>query len=150
MRAGLCAGPGSEGDGGMSDDLPERNIDAIFALLDADADGVITFDDLAALGIRVCEQLRIAGSAQTAAIVDGYASWWEQLQADCDADGDGRISRAEFAQVMLCGDGDRQGHYSQRTGKLICLFADAMDADGDGFIEPTEYLRSSARHPAWT
>ncbi len=124
----------------MSDDLPERNIDAIFALLDADADGVITFDDLAALGIRVCEQLRIAGSAQTAAILDGYASWWEQLQADCDADGDGRISRAEFAQVMLCGDGDRQGHYSQRTGKLICLFADAMDADGDGFIEPTEYL----------
>jgi Ca2+-binding EF-hand superfamily protein len=124
----------------MSDDLPGRTIDAIFALLDADADGVITFDDLAALGIRVCEQLRIAGNAQAAAILDGYASWWEQLQADCDADGDGRISRAEFTQVMLGAGGDRQGHDIQRTGKLIRLFADALDADGDGFIEPTEYL----------
>ncbi len=124
----------------MSDDLLERYLDAVFALLDVDADGVITFDDLAALGIRACEQLRIAESAQAGAILDGYASWWEQLRADYDVDGDGRVSRAEFAQVMLSGDADRQGYYGQRMGRLVSLFADALDADGDGFIEPTEYL----------
>lgn len=124
----------------MSDDLLERFLDAIFALLDVDADGVITFDDLAALGIRACEQLRIAGSAQAGALLDGYASWWEELRAGCDADGDGRVSRAEFAQVMLSAGGDRRGFYGQRIGKLVSLFADALDADGDGFIEPTEYL----------
>lgn len=137
----LWADPGSEGDAGMSDDLLESYLDAIFALLDVDADGVITFDDLAALGIRACEQLRIAGSAQAGAILDRYASWWEQLRAGCDADGDGRVSRAEFAQVLLsAAGGDRQGFYGQRIGKLVSLFADALDADGDGFIEPTEYL----------
>jgi Ca2+-binding EF-hand superfamily protein len=124
----------------MSEDRPERMIDAIFALLDAGEDGVITFDDLAALGIRACEQLHIAGSAQAAAILDGYASWWEQLRADCDANGDERVSRAEFAHALTCGDGDGQASYDQRMGRLISLFADALDADRDGFIEPTEYL----------
>jgi Ca2+-binding EF-hand superfamily protein len=139
LEARLCAGSGSEGVTGMSEDLPERMIDAIFALLDAGADGAITFEDLAALGIRVCEQLRIAGSAQAEAILDGYASWWEQLRADCDADGDERVSRAEFARALTCG-GDGQASYDHRMGRLISLFADALDADRDGFIEPTEYL----------
>jgi hypothetical protein len=115
-------------------DLLKRNIDAAFAVLDADADGVITSGDLTALGTRVCEQLHIAAGTQAAAILESYASWWEQLRADCDADGDERISRAEFAAAMLSGGGD------QHLAKHISLIADAMDADGDGFIEPTEYL----------
>lgn len=121
-------------------DLLKRNIDAAFAILDADADGVITSSDLTTLGTRVCEQLHIAGSQQAAAIQGSYASWWEQLRADCDADGDGRISRAEFAAAMLCGGGDPQAYYTQHLAKQISLIADALDADGDGFIEPTEYL----------
>ncbi len=123
----------------MSEDLPERMVDGIFALLDVGADGVITFDDLAALGIRACEQLRITGSTQAAAILDGYASWWEQLRADCDANGDERVSRAEFAHAMVCGS-DGQADNGQRMGRLVSLFADALDVDRDGFIEPTEYL----------
>jgi Ca2+-binding EF-hand superfamily protein len=121
-------------------DLVKRNIDAVFAILDADSDGVITSGDLTGLGTRVCEQLRIAGSPRAAVIVESYASWWEQLRADCDADGDGRISRAEFAAAMLSGGGDRQAYYSQHLARQISLIADVMDADGDGFIEATEYL----------
>jgi len=121
-------------------DLPKRNINAAFAVLDADADGIITASDLTALGTRVCEQLHIAGSPQAAAILESYASWWEQLRADCDADGDGRISREEFAAAMLSGGGDPQAYYSQHLAKQLSLIADVMDADGDGFIEPTEYL----------
>lgn len=120
--------------------LRARNIDAAFTVLDADADGVITSDDLTAIGTRVCEQLHIAGSPQAAAILETYASWWEQLRSDCDADGDGRITRAEFAQAMLTGGGDPEAYYGQQLGKQVSLLADAMDADGDGFIEPTEYL----------
>jgi Ca2+-binding EF-hand superfamily protein len=62
------------------------------------------------------------------------------LRAGGDADGDGRVSRAEFAQVMLSAGGDRPWFHGRRTGKLVSLFADALDADGDGFIEPAEYL----------
>jgi Ca2+-binding EF-hand superfamily protein len=125
----------------MSDpDLRERNIDAVFAVLDADADGFITSGDLTAIGTRVCEQLRIVGSPQATEIVASYVSWWEQLRADCDANGDGQISRTEFAHAMFSGGGDPQAYYSQQLGKQVSLLADAMDADGDGFIEPTEYL----------
>ncbi len=120
--------------------LRERNIDAIFAILDTDANGVISSDDMTAMGTRVCEQLHLAGSPAAAAIMDVYASWWEQLRADCDADGDGRISRAEFAQAWLSGDRDPQEYYSQQVGKLIDLLADTLDADGDGYIEQDEYL----------
>jgi len=121
-------------------DLLKRNIDAAFAILNADADGVITSGDLTALGTRVCEQLHIAGSSRAATILESYASWWEQLRTDCDADDDGRISRAEFAAAMLAGAGHEQGYYSQHLAKQISLIADVMDADGDGFIEATEYL----------
>ena len=117
-----------------------RNIDAAFAVLDADADGVITSTDLTALATRVCEQLHIAGSPQAAAIQASYASWWEQLRADCDADGDGRISRAEWAHALISGGGDPLAYYSQNLAKLMSLYADAMDADGDGFITQAEYL----------
>jgi Ca2+-binding EF-hand superfamily protein len=120
--------------------LREHNTDAIFMVMDTDADGVITSDDLTALGTRICEQLHITGSPAAAPIVDGYAAWWEQLRADCDTDGDGRISRAEFAQAMLSGGGDPQAYYDQQMAKIISLVADVMDIDGDGFIEQDEYV----------
>ncbi len=120
--------------------LLERNVDAAFTVYDTDADGFLTRDDLTAMGTRICEQLHLTGSPQAGAIVDGYASWWEQLRADYDADGDGRISRAEFTQAMLSGGGDPQAYFSQQMAKVTSLLADALDADGDGFIEPAEYL----------
>jgi Ca2+-binding EF-hand superfamily protein len=135
------ADPGNEGDNSMNDpSLLERNIDAAFTIFDIDADGFLTSADLMALGALACEQLRITGSPQAAALLDSHAAWWEQLRADCDADGDGRISRAEFAHAILSGDGDPQAYYSQQLAKLQGLIAQALDADGDGFIEQAEYL----------
>lgn len=124
-----------------SPELRERNIDAIFAIFDTNADGVITSEDMTAMSAKVCGQLHIAaGSSQAAAILDCYMSWWEQLRGDCDADGDGRISRAEFARAVLSGGGDPQAYFSQQMAKLIGTLADAIDPDGDGFIEQAEYL----------
>jgi Ca2+-binding EF-hand superfamily protein len=120
--------------------LLERNLSTVFAIYDIDADGFITSDDMTAMATRICEQLHIAGSPQAVAILDGYASVWEQFLADCDADGDGRISQPEFAHAILSGGGDPQAYYSQHLAALMGLFAHAMDADGDGFIEPAGYL----------
>jgi Ca2+-binding EF-hand superfamily protein len=120
--------------------LLERNLEAVFALYDADADGFVTSGDFTAIGTRICEQLHITGSPQAAAMLEGYASAWEQLRADCDADGDGRISPAEFARALLSASGGPQAYFSRHLAALTSLFADAMDADGDGFIEPAEYL----------
>lgn len=120
--------------------LLERNLEAVFALYDADADGFVTSGDFTAIATRICEQLSITGSPRAAAILEGYASAWEQLRADCDADGDGRVSPAEFARALLSADGGPQAYFSRHLAALTGLFADAMDTDGDGFIEPAEYL----------
>jgi Ca2+-binding EF-hand superfamily protein len=120
-------------------DLRARNTDMIFAVLDTNADGFIAADDLTAIGARVCEQLHITGSPAAAAILEAYESWWEQLRADADADGDGRISRAEFGSAMLDGGGDPQAYFSQGLSKVLVLEADALDSDGDGYISQAEY-----------
>jgi hypothetical protein len=43
-------------------DLLERNIDAIFAIVDTDGDGVVTSDDMTAMAAGVCERLHVTGS----------------------------------------------------------------------------------------
>ncbi len=132
----------------MSDpDLRARNIDAAFTVYDIDADGFLTSGDLMALGALACELLHITGSPRATAILDGHASWWEQLRADCDADGDGRVSRAEFIQAMISGGGDPQAHYDQQLARLQMLLAAALDGDGDGFIEQAEYVTALSATP---
>jgi Ca2+-binding EF-hand superfamily protein len=120
-------------------DLRDRNIGAVFDILDADGDGVLAAGDFAAMGERVCAQLGAAGTPQGTQILDLWNSWWEQLRADCDTDGDGRISRAEFAAAISSGHGDPETYYQQQLGRLLQAEAAALDADGDGFIEQAEY-----------
>lgn len=121
-------------------DLRARNIGTIFAILDVNADGFIASDDLTAIGAGICEQLHIAGTPQATAIVDAYRSWWEQLRADCDTDGDEKISHAEFTDAMLSGGGDPEEYFSRELGKIVSLEADVLDTDGDGYIDQAEYL----------
>jgi Ca2+-binding EF-hand superfamily protein len=120
-------------------DLRDRNIRAIFDLLDANSDGVITASDLSSLAARACDQLGITGTAKGEQIADIYASWWEQLAADADADADGRITRDEFAAAHVSGDGDPAAYYQQQVGRIVAAEAEALDADGDGYIGQAEY-----------
>ena len=123
-------------------DLRERNLGTVFdAILDHDGDGVITAGDFAQLAAGVCEQLGIPDGPRAVAVRAGYQSWWGQLSATCDRDGDGRITRAEFTTAHLAGQGDPDAYYRQQFGSLAAILAGAMDADGDGLIEQAEYVR---------
>jgi Ca2+-binding EF-hand superfamily protein len=70
-----------------------------------------------------------------------YQSWWEQLSASCDRDGDGRITLAEFITAHLGGQGDPGAYYRQQVSALVSIVAGAVDADGDGFIGQAEYAK---------
>jgi Ca2+-binding EF-hand superfamily protein len=122
-------------------DVRERNLRSVFAILDADRDGFIEGSDLAEMARRVCDLIGVTDGARRAAIKDGYLSWWEQLRADADQDGDGRISPAEFAAVVASGGGDPQAYYDQHASAAFRTVAEAMDHDGDGFIEQEAYCR---------
>ncbi|MFI2608064.1 oxygenase MpaB family protein [Kitasatospora sp. NPDC018619] len=135
---------------------PERDgrgprLDRFFReVLDQTGDGFVTVHDLRAMAHNVCWQLEL-DEAGEARVYEAFDSWWEQLRAVMDADGDGRVSQEEFVAATLAGC-DRDEAYLERglLPALRALFA-AADADGSGFLEFDEYraLFGGARvHPA--
>jgi len=122
-------------------DLRERNIGSVFDRCDADGDGYITGDDLPAAARRILDRLGITDAGSRAEIVGSYQSMWLELRADCDSDGDGRVSRAEFTAAFSVGRGDPRAYYQRLMGPALDRVARVMDRDGDGFIEAGEYAR---------
>ncbi|HEY3480221.1 MAG TPA: EF-hand domain-containing protein [Streptomyces sp.] len=120
-------------------DLRERNLTEAFAFLDAGGDGFLTEDDLMVLAERVCKRFGLAEGERREAIIGAVHNWWLQLSEDCAADGD-RISGADFAKAMTSGRGDPQEYFRQGLGAISVVMAQAIDQDGDGFIELEEYV----------
>lgn len=120
-------------------DLPEKNVGSLFDLLDTDRDGCITADDMPAAARRILDALGITDSQQRAEILALYPPIWEQLRADCDSNGDDRVTRQEFTTAFTTGLGDPRAYYQRLFGPVADLFAQVMDRDGDGFIEAEEY-----------
>ncbi|MFJ6621255.1 oxygenase MpaB family protein [Kitasatospora sp. NPDC091335] len=107
-------------------------------VLDQTGDGFVTVHDLRAMAHNVCWQLELDEAAE-ARVHEAFDSWWEQLRAAMDANGDGKVSREEFVAATLAGC-DRDEAYLER-GLLPALRAvfDAADSDGSGFLEFDEY-----------
>ena len=74
-------------------------------------------------------------AAVTKAATDGAAPVLDRLFAVLDRDGDGRVSRAEFA--LLCNNGDGQA-------TLRAAFA-VLDADGSGAVSQAEAAAFAGR-----
>ncbi|MGW2541575.1 oxygenase MpaB family protein [Kitasatospora sp. NPDC001574] len=132
------------------DTRPPR-VDRFFReVLDQTGDGHLTVRDLQAMAHNVCWQLELSEDGE-ARVYTAFEVWWEQLRATMDADGDGRISQAEFVAATLAGC-DRDPAYLE-GGLLPALRAvlAAADTDQDGRLDFAEYrvLFGSRRvHPA--
>jgi hypothetical protein len=61
-----------------------------------------------------------------------FAEWWRELQAALDVDGDGRVSKEEYASAV-----------PSLAGPALIRVAEVLfsvtDADGDGSIDADEY-----------
>jgi hypothetical protein len=66
-----------------------------------------------------------ADETRRAATKDGYLSWWEQLRADADQDGDGKVTMAEFAATAASGDDDPLEYYGRSAGPVLKLMIEA-------------------------
>ncbi|MFF8770040.1 oxygenase MpaB family protein [Kitasatospora sp. NPDC015120] len=120
------------------DTRPPR-LDRFFReVLDQTGDGWLTARDLEAMAHNVCWQLELSEDGE-ARVYAAFEAWWEHLRAGMDADGDGRISRAEYVAATLAGC-DRDPAYLEGglLPALRAVFA-AADTDGDGLLDFAEY-----------
>lgn len=110
----------------------QRSADEFFtAVLDQTGDGFLDWPDLASMAREVCSRLDLDEPAETR-LYTAYADWWRELQSALDTDGDGRISRDEYAAAVP----SLAGPALIRVAEVLF---DATDADGNGSIDATEY-----------
>ncbi|AXE24690.1 calcium-binding protein [Streptomyces globosus] len=109
-------------------------------VLDQTGDGRLDWPDLAAMARELATRLDLDEPEETR-LYDAFASWWRELQATLDTDGDGRISADEYAAAVP----SLAGPALIRVAEVLF---DATDKDGSGTIDADEYrtLFRSAFH----
>lgn len=99
-------------------------------VLDQTGNGHLEWPDLAAMAREIATRLDM--DAQTEArLFTAYADWWRELQTSLDTDGDGRITRHEYATAATTPSGPA-------LIKIADVLFDATDADGDEAISAGE------------
>ncbi|WP_328917875.1 MULTISPECIES: oxygenase MpaB family protein [unclassified Streptomyces] len=109
-----------------------RSADEFFtAVLDQTGDGYLDWPDLAAMARELSSRLDLDEPEETR-LYQAYADWWRELQAALDADGDGRVSKEEYAAAVP----SLAGPALIRVAEVLF---DVTDKDGNGFIDADEY-----------
>jgi uncharacterized protein (DUF2236 family) len=109
-----------------------RSADRFFSdVLDQTGDGRLDWPDLAAMAREIATRLDLDEQSEHR-LYEAYADWWRELLAALDTDGDGRITRQEYAAAA-----------SSLAGPALIKVAevlfDAADVDGDQTISATEH-----------
>ncbi|WP_416966655.1 oxygenase MpaB family protein [Streptomyces sp. 4F14] len=116
------------------DFAPSRDAEDFFdAVLDQTGDGFVMWPDLAAMARELSTRLDLDEPLETR-LYTAYADWWRELQSALDTDGDGRISRAEYAAGVPSLAGPA-------LIRLAGVLFDATDTNGDQRIDAEEYRR---------
>ncbi|MGW7098755.1 oxygenase MpaB family protein [Streptomyces sp. NPDC054838] len=120
------------------DSRPAR-LEAFFRqVLDQTGDGKVDSADLQAMVHNVCWQLELPVEREDR-LYAAFESWWEQLRAGMDADGDGAVDCAEFVSAMLKGiDGDPD-YLDQGLKPAVRVLFRTADTDGSGHLCADEY-----------
>lgn len=118
----------------MHEDVTAR-LQARFHTLDADADQNLTADDFDGEVTRILQATNVPQDAPRARLLrSAYQAYWWALVDDLDRDGDGRISFAEYAEIVH--GVDRFKSFGRARADAVDRFT---DLDADGWITREDY-----------
>ncbi|MER6443673.1 oxygenase MpaB family protein [Streptomyces venezuelae] len=119
-------------------------------VLDQTGDGRVDTADLQAMVHNVCWRLELPVEREDV-LYAAFETWWTQLCAGMDGNGDGTVDCAEFVSAMSAGL-DRDPAYLDRgLGPALRALFRAADTDGSGHLCADEYrvlFGGSRVHPA--
>ncbi|MEV4108201.1 EF-hand domain-containing protein [Nonomuraea sp. NPDC049695] len=111
-----------------------RSADRFFAeVLDQTGDGHLAWPDLAAMAREIATRLDLDEKDEER-LYHAYAAWWRDLQTNLDTDGDGRVTRQEYAASAA-------SLPSSGLVKIADVLFDVTDTDDDQAIDAQEYQR---------
>jgi uncharacterized protein (DUF2236 family) len=108
-----------------------RSAEQFFSeVLDQTGDGRVGWPDIAAMAREIASRLDLDAAPENK-LYEAYASWWKELTS-LDADGDGRVTREEYATAAptMAGPG---------LIAVADVLFDAVDVDDDQVISQDEY-----------
>lgn len=109
-----------------------RSADQFFAeVLDQTGDGFLAWPDLAAMAREIATRLDLDVQDEER-LFNAYAAWWRELQTNLDADGDGRVTRQEYASSAA-------SLPSSGLVKIADVLFDVTDVNDDQTIDAREY-----------
>jgi tellurite resistance protein TerC len=125
-------------------------LDRRFAVLDIDHNGTWQQQDYEQQAQRVCNAFgHPPGSRARKNVTDAQRGLFSALLAHMDANGDQKITPAEFAASVGRNIADQPGFDAAISATASALLQ-AADVDGNGVLDPGEYTRLTAAYGAST
>ncbi|NUS56801.1 MAG: EF-hand domain-containing protein, partial [Streptomycetaceae bacterium] len=110
------------------------------SLLDAGGDGYLSRDDYTAFALRLVLALGEAPrSPRAQAVREGYLRLWRAIVTRADTDGDGRVSRDEYAAWAARATAD--GAFDAAIRPLAWAVIGLADTDEDGLLNRPDLTR---------
>ncbi|GIG61971.1 hypothetical protein Lfu02_63430 [Longispora fulva] len=121
--------------------LIDRKLDRAFRQIDFDGNGVIERDDLVGMGSRLLSAFgEPATSPKGTAVMAGVVTFWTELSAAVDIDGDDRITPEEYQRGMVSTFVDNPTAVDRAFRPMVEAMAGLLDTDADGTISISEYV----------
>ena len=124
----------------MPDSAKDRKFNILFDWFDQGRDGYLTEEDFQQMA-ALFTGLPGGDAPEHAQPLEGaFEKWWNLLLATGDTDGDGRLEREEFIDVMKCSVTAPE-NFEEAVITIADAFMRIVDTNGDGSLNFGEYVR---------